>query len=677
MDGGDAHLVATAQGARQHIAVVLLHNLHGVENISGSTQVIPHGTACSLQLGGGLGRCLRLSHFIHLLIDKVTGCLGRLHHSGSLLARVLSLALRPLHTATDLALGLLLKALVLLAQAASLLALLLHLHAADLQLLDHALKGLVLGTDHMARACDNSRGKPQLFGNSKGVGLAGCADNETIGGTQGLHVKLAGGVAHAGGIQRVGLQLGVVGSSDAGRTGLTHRLDDGHGQRRALYGVGATTQLVKEHKGAGAYLGHNGNDVDHMGGEGGKGLLDALLVTKIHQNVIKGADTALLAARDVQTRLGHESKKSHGLERNRLTTGVRAGDDQSVKAHTKGYVDGHHTILVNEGMACLHQVDRPIARDDGRDSAHLRRELTASEGKGEVIDVAVVQPQGVCNLTHSRRQLGEDALDLPLLAGLEHTDLVIGVHHRHGLDKNGGTRGGGVVDKTLDLGLALGLDGDDIAPAAHGDDVLLQIASVARDKLLQGLLDLGVLIADLAANVRQERRGLICDHVLGGYSTGDAILHAAIHDQAFKHLVQHRLKGMIAKVVVLQAAGRTQDTCAVQQLAGRKNCSLLRPLAGGRDITHAAEGGCALGIRQAAGIRGAAQATKHGMGVLRGAEIARQRPRALGLTHGLQHGADLIKFQCSDSLFGKAHSRWIPFDGFRVTAHGGQDGALP
>ena len=48
-------------------------------------------------------------------------------------------------------------------------------------------------------------------GDGEGVGLAGDADEEPVGGAQGLHVELAGGVLHPGGGHGKGFQLRVVG----------------------------------------------------------------------------------------------------------------------------------------------------------------------------------------------------------------------------------------------------------------------------------------------------------------------------------------------------------------------------------------------------------------------------------------------------------------------------------
>ena len=211
------------------------------------------------------------------------------------------------------------------------------------------------------------------------------------------------------------------------------------------------------------------------------------------------------------------------------------------------------------------------------------------------------------------------------------------------------------MNETLDLRLALGLDGNDIPPAAHGHDVLLQIFGVAGDQLLQGLLDLGVLVADLAADIGQEGRGLVCDHILGGNGAQDAILQTAVGDQAVKDLVQHGVKGVIAEVVVLQGARGTQNVCAIQQITGGEDGSLPCPLAGGGHVADAPEGGCALDVGKTAGVGGPPLAAQDGIGVLGGAQAARSGSRTLGLAKGLQHTAYFVELQRSDGFLGKAH----------------------
>ena len=76
--------------------------------------------------------------------------------------------------------------------------------------------------------------------------LSGDADEQAVGGGQGLHVKLAGGVLHALGLEREHLDLLVVGGRADLRVTLLKFRQNGDRQRRALHRVGSAAQLVDE-----------------------------------------------------------------------------------------------------------------------------------------------------------------------------------------------------------------------------------------------------------------------------------------------------------------------------------------------------------------------------------------------------------------------------------------------
>ena len=122
----------------------------------------------------------------------------------------------------------------------------LHLLALALHLAQHVLKLDVLPIQMPACQLDDVLRQSQPSGNGEGVGLAGDADEQTIGGTEGLHVELTGGVLHSGGSHGVQLQLGVVGGGHDLGAQAAGFLDDGSSQRRTLHWVGAGAQLVKE-----------------------------------------------------------------------------------------------------------------------------------------------------------------------------------------------------------------------------------------------------------------------------------------------------------------------------------------------------------------------------------------------------------------------------------------------
>ncbi len=94
----------------------------------------------------------------------------------------------------------------------------------------------------------SSPGRPSFAGDGKGVALAGDADEQPVGGAQGLHVEFAAGIFHPGCGQGEDLQLAVVGGGHGADALPVEMLQDGDGQRRALRGIGARAQLVEEHQ---------------------------------------------------------------------------------------------------------------------------------------------------------------------------------------------------------------------------------------------------------------------------------------------------------------------------------------------------------------------------------------------------------------------------------------------
>ena len=119
------------------------------------------------------------------------------------------------------------------------------------------------------------------------------------------------------------------------------RLDDGGGQGRALYRVGARPQLVKENEGAVVCLLQNGHDVYHVRRESGQGLVDGLLVPDVRQHRGAHPDGRAVAGGDVQAALGHKGEQAQGLEGDGLAAGVGAGDHQSVEVFPQIQVVAH------------------------------------------------------------------------------------------------------------------------------------------------------------------------------------------------------------------------------------------------------------------------------------------------------------------------------------------------
>ena len=139
--------------------------------------------------------------------------------------------------------------------------------------------------------------------------------------------------------------------------------DDGRGQRRALHRIRSAPQFVKEDEGIRVGLLQHPDDVAHMGGEGGQGLGDGLLVPDVRQDPVEDPDGAAVGGGDVQTALSHQREKPDGLQGHGLAAGVGAGDDQGIEAVPQGQVVGHSGLLVQQGMPGVPEADEASGRD--------------------------------------------------------------------------------------------------------------------------------------------------------------------------------------------------------------------------------------------------------------------------------------------------------------------------
>ena len=165
------------------------------------------------------------------------------------------------------------------------------------------------------------------------------------------------------------------------------------------------------------------------------------------------------------------------------------------------------------------------------------------------------------------RQLGQNALDLGLLAALEHLDLVVDFHDRRGLDEYSRAGGRGIVHEARDVAAVLGLDRHNIAPVSLGDDGFLQILGpLARDQAVQGLAHLARNAPQLAADGQQLGACAVRDLLLGDDCGRDGLFERPITG---KQAENRRERGLflVLRVVHQRAARGLQQARHVEQLA--------------------------------------------------------------------------------------------------------------
>ena len=129
-------------------------------------------------------------------------------------------------------------------------------------------------------------------------------------------------------------------------------------------------------------------------------------------------------------------------------------------------------------MAHPAQPQGAVPPDLGTHGVHPVAQLAPGEDHVQVHQ-GVVVPLDV--LPVGRRlggELRQDPLDLLLLLGLELNELIVGLHHPHGLHEQRGAGGGDVVDQARQISLVLGLHRHHEPAVPLGDDGLLEDLAV-------------------------------------------------------------------------------------------------------------------------------------------------------------------------------------------------------
>ena len=398
---------------------------------------------------------------------------------------------------------------------------------------DDVLEADLVAGEVLAGLLDEKVRQAQLAGNFKGVGLARHADGEAVGGPERLHVELHGGVFHPRRGEGEGLELAVMRGGQRGHLHRKQMFENGHGQRRALGGVGARAQFVKQRQRLGRHRLQNGDDVGHVRGKGGERLLDGLLVADVGEHLVEHGQLAAVGGGDLQAGLRHQRKQPHGLQRHRLAAGVGAGDDQRGELAAHPQRGGHDLFRVDERMAGAHEVDAALLVDLRRRGTHLAGEGGAGKDHVQIcqhLDVVAVEV-GVRG--HAVGELAEDAVDLLPLLERPLLDLVAGLHDRRRLNEQRRAAAGLIVHQPRHVLPAVGAHGDDVAPVAHGDDGVLQVLLQGRgtDDGVEPVAHAVVEGAQAAADVVEFRTGAVGHFVLGEDGVEDLLFQGPVRGQ--------------------------------------------------------------------------------------------------------------------------------------------------
>ena len=270
----------------------------------------------------------------------------------------------------------------------------------------------------------------------------------------------------------------------------------------------------------------------------------------------------------MKTRLRHQRKQTERFERNRLTAGIRTGDDQRIEIAAQTDVDRHDLFGIEQGMARTLQIDHTVLVELRFGGIHAVGKLRLRKDERKLCDIVIIKRECRCAFRNRLRQDSQNAFDLLLFLVFKEAKLVVCLNNGQRFYEQRCARCGGVVDQTLDLVSVFRLDGNDITSVSLRDDVFLQILGkgLSRRVFLQIFLDPAVRRADLAADVGKLGACFVRNHVLGKDRLCDAVLQIPVGGQAVKHLVKRGLKPFVGIDIVVEHSCHAQHVCHAQKL---------------------------------------------------------------------------------------------------------------
>ena len=347
-----------------------------------------------------------------------------------------------------------------------------HLLPLLLQLGQYILKVLIALAHQIVSFFQNILRKTQFPGDGKGIGLSGNANQQLIGRPQALHVKLTGRIDNALGSHGVELKFGVVGGRHHPALHLAAEFDDCHSQCRTFRRVGTGAQLVKQHQRPVVTLIHHIHNGLHVAGESGQALSDGLFVANIRQNRVKCGQNATIPGRNMQPALCHQCQQANGFQSNRLAAGIGAGDDHGVKIRAQPHRNRHHFFRIDQRMPGVSQFHLTLIVHDGRPCPHPIGQLRLGKDHVQLHQHSVIQIDVIPMCRCLSGKLRQNPLDLLFLLQLQFTQRIVGVHSRHGLNKEGRTRSRHIMHQTRHISPALTLNRHHIPSTPDGDDGL-------------------------------------------------------------------------------------------------------------------------------------------------------------------------------------------------------------
>src|ERR1044071_6845282 len=382
---------------------------------------------------------------------------------------------------------------------------------------------------------------------------SGHADAQLIGGLKSLLVKAHGRVERARGVGGIDLERGAMRGNNAERAAAVKMVCNGDGQRRAFFGIGGRAEFVKQDKRMGRGGARDEINVGDVRGEGGKILLDRLVIADIGKNGIKDRQPRRGGGHG-NAGLRHERQQSNGFEAHGFAAGVGPADDELAMAAIHLKRERDYLAAFCFQIAFEQRMARGAQLSEGFSwfrTGELRVDAIVVDGEARLADLQLDFRHHICGggdcftvLAKALGHLLQNAPDFGLLFFQKADKIVVLLNGLKGLDEHGLSAGACAVNHAIDALALLSLDGDDEALSADGDKFVLdgaafcQTPQIAAQRFLDGALlffdvapDAGELGGgaivkravrlDLVAEVAQQQ-GEVCD-LLGERQHADPV----------------------------------------------------------------------------------------------------------------------------------------------------------
>ena len=238
-------------------------------------------------------------------------------------------------------------------------------------------------------------------------------------------------------------------------------------QRGTLRRIGTGTELIDEGQRAVSGVLKDAADPFHMSRESGKALLNALLVTDVHEIFPEITDNAAFMGRDQKTMLCHGVEQTGRLDGYRFAAGVWACDDQGIVFLPQGNIHRYHLFFVDERMACPVQPEAHGIADRRHESILLNGQTGFCQQQIDLQHGLVAVGELWLQRAHLHRERRENPGDFFLFLGAQLHNPRVGFHHSGGLHEDRGAGGRNIVDDAAHLTAVLGANRHHIASIAQ------------------------------------------------------------------------------------------------------------------------------------------------------------------------------------------------------------------